>query len=331
MLFLLVFCLAFAFTGCGGGGSSSSDSGGDAASSDTGEASGDKIVVGFSHFNVGGNNYCTTYDNEIKAYWQATYPDIELISLDAKGDAAVQLDQISDLISQKVDVAIVWPVSGTTVISGLEEFAGAGIPVINTNSAVDEAGQDLLVAFSGPSDFIQGQQAGQAMVEALGGKGNVVELAGTAGYDTSILRSEGFADAIQGTDIVLLETQPTDWSTDKAQTIMQTYITKYGDEIDGIYCADDGISMGAMNALEAVGLNDGSIPITSCTMFASGYDAIKDGKQYASILQSPLLDARLALDLAVQVARGEDIEFDNRIETFIVTQENADEFDRPVW
>ena len=294
-------------------------------------AGGDSIVIGVSHFNVGANNYTTTYTEAMYRHLEAQYPDVRLVMLDAQGDAVRQLDQIGDLIQQNVDVTIVWPVSSTGIIPGLVSLQDAGIPVINTNSGVDQSGADLIMAFSGPSDFQQGFQAGEAMIAALGGSGKVVELSGMAGYDTAIQRSAGFAEAIKGSDIEVLESQPTDWSTDRAQTIMATYIIKYGDEIDGIYCADDGIALGVMNALDAVGQNDGRYPITSCTLFASGYDAIKANKQYASVLQSPILDAELALDLAVKVAKGETIEYDNRIKTFIVDQDSVDEFERPTW
>lgn len=290
-----------------------------------------KMKIGMSHFNVGANNYTTTYNEAMLARLEAEYGEFELIVLDAQSDAAIQLDQIKDLIEKDVDVAIVWPVSSTGIIPGLEALSEAGIPVINTNSGVDESGKDLITAFSGPSDYNQGYQAGEAMIEALGGKGKVVELAGLAGYDTAIQRSAGFADAIKGSEIEMIESQPADWSAEKAQTIMETYIAKYGDEIQGIYCADDGTAKGAINALDMAGMNDGSIPITSCTLFACGYDAIADGIQYGSVLQSPILDAELALDLAVKVARGEAVEYDNRIETFIVSQQNYTDFDRPTW
>ena len=329
LMLVTVILLSATMAACGNNTSSNSEgSSGDGGNSIDANGAG---LIGFSHFSAGANNYCTIYDNRIKEYQKEAYPDITLVSLDAQGDATKQLDQVNDLISQNVDVAIIWPVSSTGIITGLEALDKAGIPVINTNSGVDAAGADLVAAFSGPSDYKQGFQAGEAMIEALGGKGNVVELAGLAGYDTATQRSAGFADAIKDTEIVLLESQPTDWSSEKAQSIMETYITKYGDDIDGIYCADDGISKGAMNALESVGKNDGSLPITSCTLFASGYDAIAEGKQYASVLQSPILDAELALDLAVKVARGEAIEYDNRIQTFIITKDNYSEFDRPTW
>lgn len=338
MLVLMLVASMFVFVGCKQEATEpdagSDDTGSEAVegddSDDTAADSG-KMKIGVAHFNVGANNYTSTYTDAMYAKLEAEYGEFELIVLDAQSDAAAQLDQVNDLIQKKVDVAIVWPVSSSGIIPGLKALSEAGIPIINTNSGVDDEGQQYLTAFSGPSDYTQGYQAGEAMIAALGGSGKVVELAGLAGYDTATLRSAGFADAIEGSDVELIESQPADWSAEVAQTIMETYITKYGDEINGIYCADDGTAKGAMNALDMAGMNDGSIPITSCTLFASGYDAIADGLQYASVLQSPILDAELALDLAVKVARGEDIEFDNRIDTFIIDQTNYTEFDRPVW
>ena len=289
-------------------------------------------IVGFTFFNVGANNYTSTYANTINELMESEYAGkVELVMLDAQGDAEKQLSDIDDLISMGCSSVILWPVSATACVPGVQKLNEAGIPIINTNSGVDASAQELLTAFSGPSDYNQGFQAGEAMVEALGGKGKVVELQGLAGYDTTNLRTQGFADAVAGTEIEILESQPADWSTEKAQTIMETYLAKYGDEINGCYCADDGIAEGAMNALEAIGKNDGSVAITSPTLFASGYDAIAEGKQYASVLQSPIEDAKLALQLAVTCATGGTVEYDNRIPTWVVSQENYTEFDRPTW
>jgi ribose transport system substrate-binding protein len=289
-------------------------------------------LIGMSHFNVGANNYASTYAKTLDKLMKEEYQgQVDFYVVDAQGDAEKQLSDIDDLIEMKCDVVILWPVSATAVIPGVRALYEAGIPIINTNSGIDVSAQNMLTAFSGPSDYKQGYQAGEAMIEALGGKGKVVELSGLAGYDTAIQRTAGFTDAIKGTEIEIIASEPADWSTEKAQTIMETFITKYGKEIKGVYCADDGISAGVLNALDAAGMNDGSIAITSPTLFASGYDAIAEGKQYASVLQSPIEDAKLALQLAVKVAKGESIEFDNRIPTFVVTKNNYKDFDRPSW
>ena len=331
----LVLLLILSLGGCGQKSPDTSSTGpqssGETSTPTTSDTS-DLPVVGLSHFNVGANNYTSIYTSTINELMGSDYKgQVELVLLDAQGDAEKQLSDIDDLISMKCDAVILWPVSASAVIPGVQKLHDAGIPIINTNSGIDKSGQDMLTAFSGPSDYNQGYQAGEAMVAGLGGEGKVVELSGLAGYDTSILRSQGFADAIKGSNIELLESQPADWSTEKAQTLMETYIAKYGDKINGVYCADDGIAEGAMNALESVGRNDGSVVITSPTLFASGYDAIAEGKQYASVLQSPIEDAKLALQLAVTCATGGTVEYDNRIQTFIVNQDNYTEFDRPTW
>ncbi|MBQ4062070.1 MAG: sugar ABC transporter substrate-binding protein [Christensenellaceae bacterium] len=289
-------------------------------------------LVGMSHLGVGTNNYTTIYTETLYDLMETEFNgQVELYIVDSQGDAEKQLSDIDDLIEMECDVVILWPVSATAVVPGVKALYDAGIPIINTNSGVDVSAQEMLTAFSGPSDYNQGYQAGEAMVAALGGEGKVVELSGLAGYDTAIQRTKGFTDAIAGTNIEIIASEPADWSTEKAQTIMETFIAKYGKDINGIYCADDGISAGALNALDAAGMNDGTIAITSPTLFASGYDAIAEGKQYASVLQSPIEDAKLALTLAVEVALGGTVEYDNRIPTYIVDKNNYSEFDRPTW
>ncbi len=297
-------------------------------------ADGEKLVIGFADFNVGANNYLSTYAKEVQRMFAEDEPyksSCTLQMLDAQGDADKQLSDIDDLIEMKCDAIVLWPVSSTACISGVQKMHDAGIPIINTNSGVDASVQDLLTCFSGPSDYKQGGQAGEAMIEGLGGSGKVVILEGTAGYDTATQRTAGFMDAVEGKGIEVLAAEPTDWSTEKAQTVMETFLTTYGDQIQGIYCHDDGIAEGAMNALDAVGKLDGSIIITSATMFASGYDALAEGLMYGSILQSPYEDAHLAFELAVKAAKGEEIDKDNRIPTWIVNKKNHSEFDRPTW
>lgn len=331
---LLALTLTFSLAACGQKPAAPApDSGGSKDTAAPAEKKEEGIpLVGMSHFNVGANNYTSIYTETLNKLMKEDYAGkVEFYLVDAQGDADKQLSDIDDLIEMGCDAVILWPVSATACIPGVKALYDANIPIINTNSGIDPSGQDMLTAFSGPSDYNQAYQAGEAMAAALEGKGKVVELAGLAGYDTAIQRSAGFADAIKNTDIEIIESQPADWSTEKAQSIMETYIAKYGKDINGVYCADDGIAAGAINALTAAGMNDGSIAITSATLFASGYDSIAAGEMTASILQSPIEDAKLALELAVKVAEGGTVDKDNRITTYIVDQSNYTEFDRPGW
>lgn len=70
--------------------------------------------------------------------------------------------------------------------------------------------------------------------DALGGKGNVVLIEGTAGNSTSTERVDGYKDAFaEYPEIVLLDSQPADFNREKGMTVMENFLERY-DHIDGV-------------------------------------------------------------------------------------------------
>ena len=172
------------------------------------------------------------------------------------------------------------------------------------------------------------------MAEALDGEGKIVEIMGTPGYITAEERSAGFHQEVEANypGLEIIETQPANWNREKAQEVMENYLTKYdAGEIDGVYVGDDNMGMGAINAIKSAGRGEG-LKMTSATMFADGYDEMQDGDiLYGTLYQSPIDDANFTVEAAVKLAKGEDIEFFQYFETPKVTDENIDEFERPIW
>lgn len=287
----------------------------------------DKIVIGSTANNVGIDSYQTTHDKVFRE--EAKRLGVEAIQLDATGDPMLQVNQVEDLIQKQVDVIVIWPVNGKAIVPVCRKAKEAGIPVLIANSPIDESGFELVAGYAGPDNVLEGRYAGELMIEALGGKGKVVELMGLPGYVTAMERSQGFREAIEGTDIELIDSQPTDWNREKAQRVMENLLTKY-DDIDGVYAADDNIAVGGINALKEAGRLD-EVKITSATMFGDGYDAMKRGEIYGTVYQSPVEDAKITVQTAIKLAKGEDIPFKNFFETPKVTIENIDDFERPSW
>jgi ribose transport system substrate-binding protein len=110
---------------------------------------------------------------------------------------------------------------------------------------------------------------------------------------------------------------------------MEAFLVQY-DDIDGVYSGDDNMGVGALNAANAAGRTEG-ITFVGATNFAVGYDAMERGEYWGSIYQSPVDDAEAALQTALDVLAGEDVPFLNYFDTPKITQENMDEFDRPVF
>ena len=291
-----------------------------------------EITIGFTNLGVGVNGYTAQYQETFDAY--AAELGVKTIVLDSGTDPARQGNQVQDLIAQKVDVMIIWPVNGQAIVPFDKQAHEAGIPVIATNSNIDPSGKEYLTAFTGPDDFTEAKIAGEMMVEALGGKGNVVMINGLPGYTVSQLRIDGFMEAIKAhPEIKVLDSQPANWSQEKAQTLMENYITRFGDQIDGVYAAESGMGMGAYAAIEAAvadgRLVEGHIKQTDATIYQSVYDAIKAGKYYGSVLQSPEEDARLAIKTAVLVALGETVPETTYMETPAVNAATIDSIARP--
>ena len=294
-----------------------------------GFASADTVRIGITQNNVGVDSYQTTYE---KAFLEAAKanPDVEAVVLDAGGDVARQIGQLRDLVQQRVDVIIIWPTNGQAVVPGIRQADRAGIPVVVTNSKIAEAGNEFIAAFSGPDNIAQGRHAAEMMCEALDGKGQIVQIAGQPGYTTAMERAQGFEERLAEAcpDVDLMETQPADWNREKAQRVMENFLTKY-DQIDGVYAGDDNMGVGALNAAKAAGRKD--IVFIGATNFAVGYEAMERGEYYGSVYQSPVEDARNALNTAIAVVKGEEVPKFNYFDTPKITKDTVAQFDKPVF
>lgn len=288
------------------------------------------FVIGVTQNNVGVDSYQTTYDIALKDNIAAN-DNVKGIILDAGGNVARQIAQMQDLMQQNVDAIILWPTNGQALTPIVRKAQQMDIPVIITNSNVSDAGQQFITAFSGPNTITQGEYAADLMCEALNNEGEIVQITGQPGYQTAINRQAGFEQKLEKLcpDVEIIATQPGDWNREKSQRVMENFITKYGDRIDGVYAADDNMGIGALNAAKRTGIE--GIKFIGATNFAVGYDAILAGDYYGSVYQSPKKDAFAALELTLRVLNGEQIEKDNYFDTPKVTKENISEFDRPVF
>ncbi|MDR9394623.1 MAG: sugar ABC transporter substrate-binding protein [Roseovarius sp.] len=300
-----------------------------------GAVSAETLKIGITQNNVGVDSYQTTYEQAFIAAAEAN-DSVETVVLDAGGDVARQIAQMEDLIQQDVDAIIIWPTNGEAVIPAVRKAFQADIPVIVTNSNIDEQGFDFVASFSGPDNITQGARSAEIMCDRFKERGmeneaQIVQISGQPGYTTAIERAKGFEDRLPEVcpKVTLVETQPGDWNREKSQKVMEAFLVKY-DDIDGVYAGDDNMGVGALNAAKAAD-RAGDITFVGATNFAVGYEAMGRGEYWGSIYQSPVDDAEAALQTAIDVLNGEDVPFLNYFDTPKITQDNMDAFDKPVF
>jgi len=163
---------------------------------------------------------------------------------------------------------------------------------------------DNWVAHIGWSGLEPAAQITELLCKTMGGKGGIVGLGGIAANIPAIERKQGCLNGLKKfPDVKLLDYQAADWDTTKANAMMASYITKYGDQITGVFCANDTMAFGAVEALRAEGLA-GKIPVTAYDAGAQTIEYIQKGEILATVDQTPYWGGGTALALSYYAKTG---------------------------
>lgn len=119
-------------------------------------------------------------------------------------------------------------------------------------------------------------------------KGKILALQGQLGNDSAVERYEGFQKALkENPDVELLDMQVADWNPQKALNITETWLAKFN-EVDGIWCANDGMALGAIQALKAKGLN-GKVKVCGVDGVSGALEAIEAGDMVCTVANNGYL------------------------------------------
>jgi len=152
------------------------------------------------------------------------------------------------------------------------------------------------------SDVGPSEQTARILFEAMGGKGAIVGLGGIASNNPAIERHQGLLNALKSyPNIELLDYQPADWSTEKANEIMQGFLTRFGDKITGVFCANDSISYGVLEALRGDGRK---LPVVAYDGNPQATDLVIKGDLLATVFTNPFWGGGITASLAYHAAIG---------------------------
>ena len=280
----------------------------------------DKVKIGVTLM-----DFSTEFGIGLKDYMTAkadAMGDVELTVVDAGGDAAKQLQQVETFISQKVDAIIMQPQEQEACSPAIDKAKAAGIPIINCNSLTITEPD----AYVGSNDSESAEIAMTYIAEQLGGKGNVLMMHGHPGQTAEVKRTEGAMDILaQNPDMTLLDEQTADWDRAEAMTLMENWIQAYGDQINAVFCQNDEMALGALNALVQAGKKD-NVLVVGVDAIDDALQSVKDGKMDATVYQDCKGQAEGAIEAAYKLAKGESVEKEIMIPFILVTTENVDEY-----
>lgn len=261
------------------------------------ESVGHTIVVGFSQ--VGAESEWRVANSESMKSALSEQNGYELIFDDARNEQENQIRAIRTFIQQDVDYIVFSPRVETGWNSILQEARDAGIPVIVIDRDIEVLDRSLYTAYIGSDFRAEGEKAATWLENLLRKKGKtedtirIVHIQGTLGSSAQIGRTAALEDAIaRNPNWQLVKQEQGDFTRAKAYEVMGA-ILKETRDIDVVYCENDGEALGAIDAMEEVGLtcdaNDGVIVIS--------FDATRLGLTYC-------LQGRIALNVECNPLQG---------------------------
>lgn len=224
-----------------------------------------------------------------------------LIVLDSQDDAASELSNVEDLITQGVDLIMINPTDSDAVGSAVSAANEAGIPVVTLDRS---ANSGEVVAHIASDNVAGGVMAGEFIVEQLDGKGTVVELEGIPGASAARERGEGFNTAIEGTDLEVVARQTANFDRAEGLSVMEN-ILQSQPEIDAVFAHNDEMALGALEAIKASGRD---IIIVGFDATDDAVAAVEAGDLAATVQQLPKDIGSIGVDTATKILSGESVE-----------------------
>lgn len=170
---------------------------------------------------------------------------------DADFDAGKQVRQVEDYIQQKVSGILITPCDSKALAPVLKKALAAGIPVVTVDVAAE--GVDV-VSHCASDNVLGGKLAAQMLIQRLNerkvSKGTVL-IVDHSGVTSTQARIEGFKPAMAKAlpDIKLVVMNAVG-QRDKAMSVTEDAIQKYGKNLIGIFAINDDCTLGALSAVE---------------------------------------------------------------------------------
>jgi ribose transport system substrate-binding protein len=249
------------------------------------------------------------------------FPGIKLIVGDGQNDPSAQTALVDNYIAQKVDVIIINAVEKDALAPAVKRAMDAGIKVVEVDRTVSTPVTVTIKA----NDYDIGYAAGKRMVETLGGKGNVVELQGSAAASPTIDRHKGFMDAIAGSpDIKVVGSNNADYDEAKGLQVMEDFLTRFPEgKIDAVYTHADMMARGAVKAIQAQN-RQGGLKVVSIDGENSTIEMVAAGNVDSTTIY-PVV-APMDIVAAAKLIAGEPLPEFIKLDSPTVTKENAEQF-----
>jgi ribose transport system substrate-binding protein len=157
-----------------------------------------------------------------------------------------QKAMVEQAIKDRPDAVVFIPVDDVEMIASVKQLNDAKIPVVLASNPLP----GHFVTFVGADDFEIGYREARYLFEHLGGKGKIAVIEGTPAAPTNRERVRGYKRAFaEYPGIQVLASGIGNYQQPDARRVMETFLKDFA-EIDAVLSANDGMALGALEALK---------------------------------------------------------------------------------
>ena len=248
------------------------------------------------------------------------HPEINFIFKDANGSTKKQIDQIQELIDQKVDLLIVSPNEAAPITPIVEKAYSKDIKVIIVDRKTTS--QDY-TAYVGASNYEVGINAATFANSVLKGKGNILEISDIPGSSADIDRHKGFTDFVKQRTGLNYKGKIYEKGDENPSGEQLTKFLQSDSSLQLIFAQNDRLAFSAFKVCKKMGL-DKKIKII-------GVDGLPGVNGGIDLVDKKILEATVlyptggeeAIITAVNIAANNPYKKENRLVTTIIDSSNV--------
>jgi len=298
-----------------------------------------------------GNSYTDAVTRGVRDTAAELGGEVTIDVFGAEYDAVAQNNQIEDAIVAGYDALVIYAVDGNAVIPAVEDAVEAGLVVVGADVPIGPDPRVLepccgMTAMVGLTGYRHGTYLSEMIImacEEAVGAGNLCKVGYINGVQALTIDQERVAavtDVLaEHAEIEIVSMQEAFYLQDQGYTVAQNMLQANPD-INVLASPGDQMMLGAEQAVIDAGL-EGKIVLNGNGASEQGYQAVKEGRWFATFAHIPYTIGLDAGEIAIKTLRGEKdlptfVDAGERIPPLpastgpIITQESADEFE-PQW
>jgi methyl-galactoside transport system substrate-binding protein len=297
-----------------------------------------KIGVAIYQFN---DNFMTLYRQDIQKYFEdlnakdpSVHYTVEIV--DGANDVNTQTEQVRTFISKGVDALVVNLVQ-TTSDALAKEIVASGIPCVFINREIADFDYGDKTCYVGADARDSGTYQGQLIYNVpnhgdINGDGKVsyIMIMGDPENTDAQYRTEFSVKYLTDNGVAVEELfkQTGNWDQAQGQELVANALGSFGDQIEVVFCNNDGMALGAYESIKAAGRTVGKdIYLVGVDALPECCQMVKDGTMTGTVLNDDVGQATTCCETVLGLLAGNaPAKKVNYVPYVMVTTENVDNY-----